>query len=207
MQIIRRIFVLISLEIQEWLEFLIRPIPGRIGFLVRKIWYKRFFSHSDNLSIGIGCEFISPQMISFFGNSYIGANCYFNADGGQIEVGKAAAFNRGAHINASCGGKIVIGDHCLIGPGVVMRTADHDFSRTDLLIQNQGHNQEDIIIEDDVWIGANAIVLKGVHIGRGAIIGAGAVVTKNIPSMAIAVGIPAKPLRWREASQGNLKTM
>jgi acetyltransferase-like isoleucine patch superfamily enzyme len=48
--------------------------------------------------------------------------------------------------------------------------------------------------------------LKGVHIGRGAIIGAGAVVTKNIPSMAIAVGIPAKPLRWREASQGNLKT-
>ena len=206
MRIIRRIFVLISLEIQEWLEFLIRPIPGRAGFLIRRIWYKGFFSHSGNPNIGIGCEFISPQTISFFGSSYIGANCYFNADGGRIEVGKAAAFNRGAHINASCGGKIVIGDHCLIGPGVVMRTADHDFSRTDLLIQNQGHNHEDIIIEGDVWIGANAIVLRGVHIGRGAIIGAGAVVTKNIPSMAIAVGIPAKPLRWREPSQGNLKT-
>jgi acetyltransferase-like isoleucine patch superfamily enzyme len=87
-----------------------------------------------------------------------------------------------------------------------MRTADHDFSRTDIPIQNQGHDHEDIIIEDDVWIGANTIVLKGVNIGRGAIIGAGAVVTKSIPSMAIAVGIPAKPLRYREASQSNLKT-
>jgi len=188
------------LEIQEWLEFLIRPIPGRIGFLIRRICYKRFFGYSGNLNIGIGCEFTSPHTIFFFGNSYIGANCYFNADGGQIEVGNSAAFNRGAHINASCGGKIVIGDHCLIGPGVVMRTADHDFSRTDIPIQNQGHDHEDIIIEDDVWIGANTVVLKGVHIGRGAIIGAGAVVTKNIPSMVIAVGIPAKPLRYREAS-------
>jgi len=198
--IVRQIPSSISLEIQEWLEFLIRPIPGRIGFLIRRICYKRFFGHSGNLNIGIGCEFISPHTIFFFGNSYIGANCYFNADGGQIEVGNSAAFNRGAHINASCGGKIVIGDHCLIGPGVVMRTADHDFSRTDIPIQNQGHDHEDIIIEDDVWIGANTVVLKGVHIGRGAIIGAGAVVTKNIPSMAIAVGIPAKPLRYREAS-------
>jgi galactoside O-acetyltransferase len=87
-----------------------------------------------------------------------------------------------------------------------MRTADHDFSRTDMPMQNQGHHHGDIVIEDDVWIGANTVVLKGVHIGRGAIIGAGAVVTKNIPSMAIAVGIPAKPLRYRDASQFNLKT-
>ena len=206
MLIIRRIFALISLEIQEWLEFLIRPIPGRAGFLIRRIWYKQFFYRSGHLNIGIGCEFISPQMISFFGCSYISANCYFNADGGQIEVGNSAAFNRGAHINASCGGKISIGDHCLIGPGVVMRTADHYFSRTDMPLQNQGHDHGDIIIDDDVWIGDNAVVLKGVHIGRGAIIGAGAVVTKNIPSMAIAVGIPAKPLRWRGAPQSNLKT-
>jgi len=200
MRIIRRIFVLISLEIQEWLEFLIRPIPGRVGFLVRRIWYKGFFSHSGNLSIGIGCEFVSPHMMSFFGHSDIGSNCYFNADGGRIEVGSSTAFNRGAHINASCGGRIIIGDHCLIGPGVVMRTADHIFLRVDTLIQIQGHDHGDIVIDDDVWIGANAVVLKGVHIGRGAVIGAGAVVTKNIPSLAIAVGIPAKPLRWRGAS-------
>jgi acetyltransferase-like isoleucine patch superfamily enzyme len=129
MRIIRRIFVLLLFEIKEWLEFLIRPIPGRIGFLIRGIWYKRFFSHSGNLSIGTGCEFVSPHTISFLGYSDIGSNCYLNADGGQIEVGISTAFNRGAHINASCGGRIIIGDHCLIGPGVVMRTADHISSR------------------------------------------------------------------------------
>ena len=206
MLIVRQILSMMSLEIKEWLNFLIRYIPGGAGFLIRRIWYKQFFYRSGRLNIGIGCEFISPQTISFFGCSYISANCYFNADGGHIEVGNSAAFNRGAHINASCGGKIVIGDHCLIGPGVVMRTADHDFLRTDMPMQNQGHHHGDIVIEDDVWIGANTVVLKGVHIGRGAIIGAGAVVTKNIPSMAIAVGIPAKPLRYRDASQFNLKT-
>ncbi len=203
MLIIRRIFALISLEIQEWFEFLIRHIPGKVGFLVRRLWYRYFFCHSDNLNIGIGCEFVSPQMISFYGYSYIGPNCYFNADGGQIKVGNSAAFNRGAHINAACGGKIVIGDHCLIGPGVVMRTANHKFSRTDLPMQYQGHVHEDILIDDDVWIGANAVILNGVHIGRGAIIGAGAVVTKNIPSMAIAVGIPAKLLGWRGSQNLN----
>jgi acetyltransferase-like isoleucine patch superfamily enzyme len=197
MLIVRQILSTITFEVHEWFEFLIRSIPGRVGFLLRRIWYRGFFCHSGNITIGIGCEFISPQMICFFGESYISANCYFNADGGRIEVGNSAAFNRGVHINASCGGKIVIGDHCLIGPGVVMRTSDHNFLRTDIPMQNQGHHRGDIIIEDDVWIGANTVVLKGVHIGRGAIIGAGAVVTKNIPSMAIAVGIPAKPLRYR----------
>ena len=55
------------------------------------------------------------------------------------------------------------------------------------------------LIEDDCWIGANAVILGGVHIGKGAIIGAGAVVTKDIPSMAIAVGVPAKVLKYRGA--------
>jgi galactoside O-acetyltransferase len=197
MLIIRRIFALILLEIQEWLEFLIRPIPGRAGLLIRKTWYKQFFDRSDHINIGIGCEFVSPHLMSFFGYSDIGSNCYFNADGGRIEVGGSTAFNRGAHINASCGGRIIIGDHCLIGPGVVMRTANHIFSRADALIQIQGHDYGDIVIEDDVWIGANAVVLKGVHIGRGAIIGAGAVVTKNVPSMTISAGIPASPLKLR----------
>ena len=54
-----------------------------------------------------------------------------------------------------------------------------------------------IIIEDDVWIGESAIIMSGVHIGRGAIIGAGAVVTKNIPPYAVAVGVPATVIKYR----------
>jgi galactoside O-acetyltransferase len=139
----------------------------------------------------------------FQGLTLVGDNCYFNAEGGSISVGNWTAFNRGAHINAACGGMISIGEHCPIGPGVLMRTANHRFSRPDLYIQDQGHEPADIIIDDDVWIGANAIILGGVHIGKGAVIGAGAVVTSNIPSMGVAVGIPAKVIKYRDHSDTN----
>jgi len=85
----------------------------------------------------------------------------------------------------------------MIGPNVVMRTANHNFLRTDIPMQVQGHLFGDINIEDDVWIGANVTILGGVNIGRGSIIGAGAVVTKNVPSMAIAAGVPARLIKWR----------
>jgi len=147
--------------------------------------------------MGCDCTFINPKAMKFIGLTMINDRCYFNADGGSITVGNWTAFNLGAHINASCGGNIVIGDHCPIGPGVVMRTANHRFASQETLIQDQGHKSADIVIEDDCWIGANAVILGGVHIGRGAIIGAGAVVTKDIPSMAIAVGVPAKILKYR----------
>ena len=80
-----------------------------------------------------------------------------------------------------------------------MRTASHCFETKEVNIREQGHQIADILIEDDCWIGANAINIGGVHIGRGSIIGAGAVVTKDIPSMAIVVGVPAKVLKYRGA--------
>lgn len=184
-------------EIRVWLEAIVRFVPGRIGFLVRQTWFRRLFRHADRLRIGTDCQFIVPGSMSFTGHTLINDGCYFNADGGSITVGDWTAFNSGAHINASCGGRIIIGAHCPIGPGVVMRTANHRFSRVDVNIQDQGHDIDDIVIEDDCWIGANAVILGGVHIGRGAIIGAGAVVTKDIPSMAIALGVPARVRKYR----------
>lgn len=101
------------------------------------------------------------------------------------------------HVNASVGGTIRIGENCLFGPNVLMRTANHRYENPDIPVRQQGHSFSNIHIEDDVWISANAVILGGVHIGRGAIIGAGAVVTKDVPSMAIAVGIPAKVIKFR----------
>ena len=67
-------------------------------------------------------------------------------------------------------------------------------------IQRQGWEQTKtgITVEDDVWIGANSVILPGVHINKGAIIGAGSVVTKDIPPYAIAVGNPAKVIKYRQ---------
>jgi acetyltransferase-like isoleucine patch superfamily enzyme len=184
-------------EILSWTELLIRFMPGRIGSVARRAWFGRRFQKRDRLHIGIGCEFIEPRFISLIGTSLIGNYCYFNADGGSITVGDWTAFNHGVHINASVGGNIVIGTNCPIGPGVVMRTASHKYMRSDVNIQDQGHDIADIVIENDVWIGANAVILGGVHIGRGAVVGAGAVVTKDVPSMAIVVGVPAKVIKFR----------
>lgn len=97
----------------------------------------------------------------------------------------------------------VIGNYCSIAPGVKIGQANHDvncFSTNSRFCNGvNGFRMytEPAIIGNDVWIGANAIVLQGVKIGDGAVIGAGSVVTKDVPEYSIAVGIPAKIVRKR----------
>jgi acetyltransferase-like isoleucine patch superfamily enzyme len=184
-------------ECFSWMEGAIRNLPGRAGRLVRRMWYQHRFAGCGELFIGEGCRFIDTGAMRFEGRTLINEGCYFNAQGGGITVGDFTAFNNGVHINASCGGHIRIGSHCPIGPGVVMRTANHRFSNADEFIQNQGHEAADITIEDDCWLGANVIVLGGVKIGRGAVVGAGAVVSKDVPEMAVVVGVPARVINYR----------
>jgi galactoside O-acetyltransferase len=184
-------------EIRVWLEAFVSYFPGRFGNGMRRLWFQRRFLNSDKLHIRLGCEFISPHTISFRGMVSIGKNSFFTAEGGSIVVGSKTAFNMNVHINASVGGKIRIGECCLVGPNVVMRTANHKYDNPDISIIQQGHAVSDISIDDDVWIGANAVILGGVHIGTGAVIGAGAVVTRDVPSMAIAVGVPAIVVKYR----------
>ena len=104
------------------------------------------------------------------------------------------------------GNQVSIGNFCSIGPHVLfVLKADH---RTDCIstfpfnVKVLGEAYEavskgDILVEDDVWIGANVTVLSGVTIGRGAVIAAGAVVTENIPPYAIVGGVPAKVIKYR----------
>ncbi len=135
--------------------------------------------------------------MSFEESVCIERNSFFNAEGGIISVGAKTSFNISAHINAAVEGKIEIGKSCLIGPNVVMRTAGHNYDDPTVEIRKQGHRCLDIKIDDDVWIGANVVILGGVHVGRGSVIGAGAVVTKDIPPMSVAVGVPAKVIKVR----------
>lgn len=184
-------------ELRAFIDTPFVYLPGRTGSLLRRFWFGRRFQSHGRFSCGTGCEFHSPQTMSFEGTVWIGRNAFFTAAGGSIRVGHHTAFNTGVHINASMGGAIVIGKYCAIGPNVVMRTANHRFDDVSMLIQESGHEPADICIGDDVWIGANAVILGGTNIGKGAVIGAGAVVTKDIPSNAIAAGVPAKVLRYR----------
>lgn len=91
-----------------------------------------------------------------------------------------------------------IGTHVIMGPDVKIYTKNHKFDRLDIPIQDQGHTNEKTVIGDDVWLGANVIVLPGVTIGNHVVVAAGAVVTKDLPDYAIAGGIPAKVLKFRK---------
>lgn len=185
-------------ELFAWVDTLIRFMPGRIGSVFRRSWYKKYFLHCNEISIGMGCNFISPQTMTFKDSVSIGECSYFFADGGFIDIAENTKFNTNVHINASVGGMIQIGESCLVGPNVVMRTSQHRFDDPSVHICQQGHTIRNIIIGDDVWIGSNVVVLGGVRIGSGAVVGAGAVVVRDIPSMAVAVGIPAKVIRFRD---------
>jgi maltose O-acetyltransferase len=87
-----------------------------------------------------------------------------------------------------------------------MITRKHGFARTDVTISDQGYTHAPIKIEDDVWVGFQAIILPGVTIGRGSIVGAGAVVTKDVPPYTVVVGVPARPLRQRRVDAAPLQS-
>ena len=113
-------------------------------------------------------------------------------------VGNNTSFNRNSHIEASKDGNIKIDGDLLMAPNVVLHTGGHRYLNSKIPIMQQGDTGADIHIERDVWIGLNAVVLGGVHIGSGAVICAGAVVTKDVPSMALVGGVPARIIRFRE---------
>jgi acetyltransferase-like isoleucine patch superfamily enzyme len=94
-------------------------------------------------------------------------------------------------------GGVVIGDAVRIAAHVVIVAAMHRFDSVDIPIHEQGSSASGIVIEDDVWIGAGARILDNVRVGRGAIVGAGAVVVKDVEPFTIVGGVPARLLKYR----------
>ena len=88
-------------------------------------------------------------------------------------------------------GPVRIGSHVNLAQGITVSALNHNFNDTDKTIDNQGVSTKEVVIEDDVWIGANAVILPGVTIGNHSVIAAGAVVTKSIPPHSLAAGVPA----------------
>lgn len=146
---------------------------------------KAFAKCGNNVRVSKGCEFSGIENISIGNNVALGS-------GLKILTTRA---------------KVSIGNDVMFGPNVTVITGDH---RTD--IPNRPmisltdrdklpENDQDVVLEGDNWIGANAIILKGVIIGEGAVIAAGSVVTKDVPPYAIAAGVPARIIKMRFADE------
>lgn len=104
----------------------------------------------------------------------------------------------GIGIHAIVNGTVVIGDHVIMGRECIIMTRNHAFARTDIPIREQGFQEEKpVFIGNDVWIGHRVTILPGSRIGDGVIVGAGAVVSGEIPAYTIVGGVPARVIRKR----------
>jgi acetyltransferase-like isoleucine patch superfamily enzyme len=212
---------LIRFAAQGLLFLLFRECPTILGTYVRPVIYGPLFG-----SIGKGCLFERSVRVEvpsrvFVGDRVVlGQNCWISAggkegeirfgrdtfvahsstlrgEGGRMAIGDHVQISRNCYINAA--GGVEIGDDTMLGPNAVIVSVNHLHDRFDLLIRKQEVAKKKVVIENDVWLGANTSVLPGVTIGKGSVVGAGAVVTKDIPPFSLAVGIPAKVVGKRDS--------
>lgn len=167
-------------------------------FLVFYYLFLRHFPHSTIPIIGSMSEKLR----------FVVCKRIFLVCGKKVNVSKGASFGNGAKIeigdysgigiNAKIPNNVKIGKYVMMGHNVTIIGANHRFDRTDIPMIEQGYfPAEPLIIEDDVWIGNNAIILPGKHIRKGTIVAAGSVVTKEFPPFSIIGGNPAKLIKSR----------
>jgi acetyltransferase-like isoleucine patch superfamily enzyme len=147
-------------------------------------------------SVGKGVRALGRPRIENFGTMSLGDGTLVRsinvpvelctAEGAELHIGAEVRLNYGTSIGAT--GSIKIGDRVRLGPYVMV--VDNDFH--DIYNRNIRPKPRPVVIEDDVWLGAKVSVLPGVTIGRGAIVGTGAVVNKDVPPFTIVAGVPAK---------------
>ena len=130
-------------------------------------------------------------------NTRISSFAKIKVNDGVLKIGKNCTINSFCFIYADKGG-LEIGDNVLMGPGVGIFGSNYKCDDVNKPIIDQGIISRGIKIEDDVWIGSNSTILDGVTIGRGSIIGAGSVVTNDIPPFSSAFGVPAKVIKKRK---------
>jgi acetyltransferase-like isoleucine patch superfamily enzyme len=116
------------------------------------------------------------------------------ADDARVEIGAYTFIGRGTEIDASV--SVSIGAHVLVAPGVFVTDHEHVVAGH-ARIDEAGCAAKPVRVDDEAWLGARCVLLPGVHIGRGAVVGAGAVVTRDVPDWAIVAGVPARVLRLR----------
>ncbi len=128
-------------------------------------------------------------------NVNIEKGAFFHS-GAKISIGD----NSGIGINARLNGQVTIGNDVMMGRDVIIHSQNHRFDKTDVPMWRQGFSDvAPVVIEDDVWICDRVIILPGVRVGRGSVLGAGAVVSKNVPAWAVMGGNPAQLIRMRNA--------
>lgn len=189
----------LKIQLKTLLKYWYNKMRCRIGLRnwMRLQYYKSLYrlSIGENSIIQGKCEFSNSGKIQIGSNTTICRWSCFREYGGYIKIGNGCSINSFCHISGN--GGITIGNNVRIATQCVLISANHIFANRDIPICQQGEIAEPIVIEDDCWLGAGVKVLSGVRIGKGSVIGAGAVVTKDIAPYSVAVGVPARIIKKR----------
>lgn len=187
MKFLKSFLKLIHEEINVLFMTLIAELPNSyLGSQIRSYYWAIFLKLPRFKVIGRGVYIYSKDKLSV---------------GNNFEIGTHSTIDN----NNSLG--IFIGNNVVFARGVYLRTANHNFSDINEPINMQGHNfksvnfnnsKYSVVIEDNVWIGANVIILSGSHIGCGSILGAGSIVTGFLPAYSVCAGNPARVLYSRK---------
>ncbi|MEW6280311.1 MAG: acyltransferase [Candidatus Eremiobacterota bacterium] len=156
------------------------------------------FAHlGENVVFEAGVLVFHPENIHLGSHIYVGHQTILK---GYYK--NAMTIGDGTWIGQQCffhsAGGLTIGRHVGIGPGVKIVTSAHRLDQLDRPILHSDVETAPVVLEDDCDIGVGTVILPGVRIGRGAQVGAGSVVTRDVPPLAVAAGVPARVLRMRE---------
>ena len=182
-------------------------VPSRrlVPAAVRRIRLLYIRCRYPKISFGRNCDVrrgfwavLGPSPIVRFGRRCV-IDRHMNIEvHGRLSVGDRTIF--GHHCTIAVHDSVEIGEDCLIAEMVSIRDHDHRTDDLQIPVRQQGMNVAGVRIGKNVWIGCKVTVKRGITIGDNAVIGANAVVTRDIPSNAVAVGVPAKVIRFRQAS-------
>ncbi len=189
-------------ELSAYYDSILCFVPGKTGSYLRYLFLKRRFrSCGNNIEISQGVFFKGFENIDLGSNISFGIfNKIFaesQTEDAKIKIGSNVSLNCNVMINADVKGDIIIEDNVIIGPNVVIRASGHKYSNVVIPIREQGHHKGKIVIKNGAWIGANVVILPNVTVNSGAIVGAGAVITKDVGEFEIAGGVPAKKIGSR----------
>lgn len=161
---------------QKYFNYLLLSLPNCFWPLKRMLIKRSLGKVGKNFRFGVTSRFDESKLIEVGDNVFMGMETVINTIV-TVKIGNDVMFGPGV--------KILAGDHNMSEVGKKMRE-----------VKSGGRNIP-VIIEDDVWIGANVTILKGVTIREGAVVGAGSVVTRSLPPYSICLGNPCKPIRLR----------
>jgi acetyltransferase-like isoleucine patch superfamily enzyme len=202
-------------------------VPGLPGIALRAIAYRLIVRMDGFAAIESGVRLRHASNLRLGKNVYLDYGVYLHACPGGIDIGadtmvmhnaELHVFNfrdlphafirvgRGSFIGESVvirgQGGVTIGEAVLIAPQAKILAVNHGFGDPDLPVIEQGITGEGIVVEGGAWIGAGATILDGVRVGRGSVVGANAVVTRDVPDHSLAVGVPARVIRsWSDGSR------